>query len=211
MSKKHLFLGLLIALFIIVPVFSNAELSADDIARQIVSLRRKIAELQRQLAQLQGQQQGVGWCHAFNVNLGVGMGGQTSGARAVDSVDGDVNALIQVLSKEGFLNYDQVVQPGSAGMSLKATYFSETVAAAVSSFQLKYKSEILTLNGLNAPTGYVGPATRRVLNRLYGCNRPMPVGNQPPIISGVSGPTTLNVGQSGTWEVKASDPENSPL
>lgn len=35
--------------------------------------------------------------------------------------------------------------------------------------------------------------------------------NQPPVISGVSGPTTLNVGQQGTWAVNASDPENGTL
>ncbi|MBI2100770.1 MAG: PKD domain-containing protein [Candidatus Vogelbacteria bacterium] len=35
--------------------------------------------------------------------------------------------------------------------------------------------------------------------------------NRPPSISGVSGPTTLEVGKSGTWSVTASDPENGPL
>ncbi len=38
-----------------------------------------------------------------------------------------------------------------------------------------------------------------------------PSNNLPPSISGVSGPTTLNVGQSGTWSVRASDPENGAL
>ncbi|MBI4136084.1 MAG: peptidoglycan-binding protein [Candidatus Vogelbacteria bacterium] len=35
--------------------------------------------------------------------------------------------------------------------------------------------------------------------------------NKPPSISGVSGPTTLEVGKSGTWSVTASDPENGSL
>lgn len=35
--------------------------------------------------------------------------------------------------------------------------------------------------------------------------------NLPPVISGISGPTTLSVGEVGTWTVKASDPENGPL
>lgn len=35
--------------------------------------------------------------------------------------------------------------------------------------------------------------------------------NRPPTISGISGPTTLNVNQSGTWSVQASDPENQSL
>lgn len=35
--------------------------------------------------------------------------------------------------------------------------------------------------------------------------------NQPPIISGFSGPTILTTGQTGTWQVSASDPENQTL
>ncbi len=35
--------------------------------------------------------------------------------------------------------------------------------------------------------------------------------NKPPTISGFSGPTTLSVNQSGTWTVRASDPENGQL
>ncbi|OGG58139.1 hypothetical protein A2853_01325 [Candidatus Kaiserbacteria bacterium RIFCSPHIGHO2_01_FULL_55_17] len=35
--------------------------------------------------------------------------------------------------------------------------------------------------------------------------------NKPPAISGFSGPTTLNVNQTGTWAINASDPENGSL
>ena len=35
--------------------------------------------------------------------------------------------------------------------------------------------------------------------------------NQPPVIDSVSGPSTLNVGQVGTWTIKAYDPENSQM
>ncbi|MDP1689363.1 MAG: Ser-Thr-rich GPI-anchored membrane family protein, partial [bacterium] len=35
--------------------------------------------------------------------------------------------------------------------------------------------------------------------------------NRPPVIDGVSGPTTLNVSQQGTWTIRAHDPENSIL
>lgn len=37
------------------------------------------------------------------------------------------------------------------------------------------------------------------------------LGNKPPVISSFSGPTTLRVNETGTWEVKASDPENGTL
>jgi len=36
-------------------------------------------------------------------------------------------------------------------------------------------------------------------------------GNKPPTISSFSGPTTLNVNQTGTWTIRASDPENQSL
>ncbi len=36
-------------------------------------------------------------------------------------------------------------------------------------------------------------------------------GNLPPVISGVSGPVVLSVGQAGTWTISASDPENGVL
>ncbi len=35
--------------------------------------------------------------------------------------------------------------------------------------------------------------------------------NKPPVVSGVSGPTNLKVGETGTWTVKAYDPENGSL
>ena len=36
-------------------------------------------------------------------------------------------------------------------------------------------------------------------------------GNKPPVISSVSGPTTLAINQSGTWAIRATDPENGTL
>jgi len=35
--------------------------------------------------------------------------------------------------------------------------------------------------------------------------------NLPPVISGISGPTTINLNQTGTWTITASDPENKQL
>lgn len=36
-------------------------------------------------------------------------------------------------------------------------------------------------------------------------------GSKPPVISGFSGPTTLRVNETGTWSIRASDPENGEL
>ncbi|MDP3993548.1 MAG: PKD domain-containing protein, partial [bacterium] len=38
-----------------------------------------------------------------------------------------------------------------------------------------------------------------------------PTTNQPPVITGVSGPTALKIGETGTWTVKASDPDGTVL
>lgn len=158
---------------------------------QIDELLRQIAMLQEQIRLLQGGQTNT-WCHTFNINLGVG-------ARSTE-----VSFLQMALGKSSFSEgHDDSAQPN------QIRSYTEALAGDVSAFQLKYKSEILTPNGLTSPTGYVGPATRAKLNQLYGC-RPV-TGNQPPVISGVSGPTTLRVGETGTWTVRASDPENGTL
>ena len=36
-------------------------------------------------------------------------------------------------------------------------------------------------------------------------------GNRPPVISQLSGPTRLNIDETGTWSIRASDPENGQL
>ncbi len=46
---------------------------------------------------------------------------------------------------------------------------------------------------------------------LYDGACQSPSANKPPVISGISGPTTLSVNQVGTWSVTASDPENQSL
>jgi hypothetical protein len=72
--------------------------------------------------------------------------------------------------------------------------------SSVKELQEKYSEDVLRPSGLRLGTGYVGPSTRVFLNRLYKCN------NQAPVISGISGPTSLKVGEMGTWTVKATDP-----
>ncbi|MFH1170115.1 MAG: peptidoglycan-binding domain-containing protein [Candidatus Vogelbacteria bacterium] len=96
-------------------------------------------------------------CHTFNTNLSINMSGS------------EVTAMQTALTRAGF--------------SISASgRFDEVMASAVSSFQLKYKSEILTANGFAYPTGYFGPATRRKMNQLYGCsNAIVPPTFPPPI------------------------------
>jgi len=208
------FLGILV-----LPSVSQA-ITAAELQAQIAALQAQIVQLQAQLAQVQGGGS-TQWCHNFNTSLKVGDKGS------------EVVALQSALSKDGFGAYLEADKVNSE--------FGEGTASAVTGFQQKYKSEILTPLGLQYGTGYVGAATRAKLNRLYGCGYracTAPVcqtgyvlydtgekdsdgctiykcipstGNKPPVISGVSGPTTLQVSQTGTWTVTASDPENGAL
>ncbi len=313
MTKKILFLLFIISLFI-APLSTNALTPLPNPNQtQINELLRQITLLQEQLRQLQANQTYQKFCYNFDKNLGVGKS------------DNDVDKLRKALFLEGFLT-EEGFDKMDLGEQRNTPHlsFDQRTVQEVSKFQEKYAYEILTPNGLIAPTGYVGPATRKVLNRLYGC-RPqtvfitpnvlpnstisggnyysqplfvhgfsstqnitwsvvsgsLPPGltlssniyacipegpcpppdltkasiigwateidndivgplffhftiqarngtqiaqqtytltvlgvtsvNQPPVISGVSGPTTLRVGETGTWTVQASDPENGTL
>jgi len=246
--KKYL-IALSVLTILISPSFSSAA-TVEELQAQINALMLQIQQLQAQLAQLHGP--APVWCHDFNVNLSIG-----------HEADSELGALWTALAKEGF--------------SVQAGKFDETTASAVSGFQQKYTSEILTPWGLQYGTGFVGKTTRAKLNKLYGCGIECPLyslplckegekivsggyaangcalpgkcvpivvcapppcpegdythyntgkisaygcpiiicvpisGNQPPVISGVSGPTALKIGETGTWTVKASDPEQGVL
>lgn len=137
------FISLFLVLGVSVPV--NAITSA-ELQDMIAKLQAQIVELQQQLASMSGGTQA--WCHNFDKNLRIG-----------DSGD-EVENIIKVLAKEGLLNLD----------NLETKYsFDEQVASVVSEFQEKYASEVLTPSRLKRGTGYVGPATRKKLNKLYGC------------------------------------------
>lgn len=172
--------------FALVLGVSAVPASALTVAEQIAQLQAQIATLQAQLAALQNKPiDSASWCHDFNTNLGVGSSGV------------EVAALAQVLSRESLgLDYN-------TGMNSIPSYsYDEKVASAVSAFQQKYASEILSPLGLRYGTGYVGRSTRAKLNKLYGCGY---VNGSGVVISGVSGPTSLSVGQTGTWSVSAKD------
>jgi hypothetical protein len=95
------------------------------------------------------------FCYTFAQNLGEG--------RSISSAD--AQALTTALSSAGFWNANTSI-----------TSYNDAVASAVSGFQEKYASQILTPNGLSYGTGYVGASTRAELNALYGCNPASPTG-----------------------------------
>ena len=89
-----------------------------------------------------------GFAYSFASNLGLGSSGI------------DVVALQQTLNSSP----DTAVAssgPGSPGQ--ETAYFGALTLDAVNRFQAKYRAEILTPNGLTAPTGLVGPSTRAQL------------------------------------------------
>ncbi|MCX6718608.1 MAG: peptidoglycan-binding domain-containing protein [Candidatus Staskawiczbacteria bacterium] len=106
----------------------------------------------------------------------------------VGNAGNEIAALHAALTKEGFTS-----------TSWRADNFTETTASAVVQFQQKY--------GISR-TGYVGPLTRAKLNALYGCRIITP---QNITINSVSGPNSLNVGQTGTWTVNATAPSGTNL
>lgn len=66
---------------------------------------------------------------------------------------------------------------------------------------------------LNDPETYGNLCTLKAAGAeyLYDGECVSPSANKPPVISGISGPTSLSVNQTGTWSVTANDPENQSL
>lgn len=90
----------------------------------------------------------------------------------VGSVGGDVALLQQVL------NSDPVTQitnfgPGSPGQ--ETIIFGQLTKRAVIKLQEKYRSEVLTPAGLSTGTGFVGPTTRVLLEKLYKTTSPLTI------------------------------------
>jgi peptidoglycan hydrolase-like protein with peptidoglycan-binding domain len=80
---------------------------------------------------------------------------------------GDSNADVMELQK--ILNSDSltaVATIGSGSKGNETNYFGNLTRQAVIRFQEKYRSEILTPNGLSAGTGFVGVSTRVKLSAL---------------------------------------------
>ena len=60
-------------------------------------------------------------------------------------------------------------------------------------------------------TKYEGEQSLEKLSQISNCALPTATTNNDPVISGVSGPQSLNVGQQGTWTVNASNPNGGIL
>ena len=154
--------GLLIPVFALGLAFpSGAQAQSNNnnaqLLAQIQSLLQQVTALQ---AQLGGGGRAVGTQlrpasvpanYTFIRTLSAGMTGE------------DVLMLQRMLNADPATRV-AVTGPGSVGN--ETTTFGPMTLDAVSRFQVKYRNEILTPNGLANPTGVVGPATRAKLNSL---------------------------------------------
>ena len=134
-------LFLVLAFSCIIPKISFGQ-TMNDLQTQIAALLAEVQRLQAKITQMQGTP--AQWCHTFNTNLMMGQNGT------------EITALQTALQKDG----ESITVTNS---------FDDQTASAVTGFQEKYTSDILTPNGLQHGTGRVGPSTRTKLNSLYRC------------------------------------------
>jgi hypothetical protein len=161
---KKSFVATALSVSMLVPLVSLAQTDNSAIIAQLLA---QIKALQEQVQKLQSAQQTPAqWCYTFDKNLKIGDQGA------------DMRALGTVLRKEGFTsNFAE----GQSDPISDDGVFIEATASAVTGFQEKYKSEILSPVGLQRGSGYVGPSTRKKLNSLYGCGG----GVIPPVQRGI--------------------------
>src|SRR3989338_4281494 len=118
-----------------------------------------ISNVQTALGGTQTPETGA-WCYSFTKDLKIG---DNDG---YGSLYPHVTDLHVALKREGFSILDSELGLNGKGIGV----FGESTASAVSGFQEKYASTVLTPNGLQHGTGYVGVSTRAKLNQLYGCS-----------------------------------------
>lgn len=116
-----------------------------------VALEQQLQNLDQQLLTLEFK---VNSCSfVFNKNLSKGM------------TSPDVKNLQMVLN---YAPLTQVAETGAGSPNDESTYFGNATKNAVIAFQNIFANQILAPNGLTSSTGYVGSATRAVLNGLCG-------------------------------------------
>lgn len=132
-------------------LLSSVPVNASAQTPTVPDLQTRIQEL---LAQITALQSGTGYTLApyqWSTPFGIGATGE------------------QVRELQRLLNNDPDTRIAASGVGSKGnetTYYGPATAAAVSKFQMKYRSEILTPSGLVNPTGYFGLATLNKANQL---------------------------------------------
>jgi len=116
-----------------------------------VALAQFLQNLEQQLITLEFKTNSCSF--VFNRNLSKGI------------IGSDVKNLQTVLD---YTPLTQVAQTGAGSPNDESTYFGDATKNAVIAFQTIFANQILTPIGLTSGNGYVGSATRAVLNGLCG-------------------------------------------
>ena len=150
MNIKHKIITAFTLAVFLVPGMSFAQTaSVAQLQAEIQSLTAQLQSLEAQLATVEGATPPA-WCYTFNNNLSVGMSG---------------NAVTELQT---------ALQMNGESVQVNGTFDDQT-ASAVTGFQEKYQSTVLSPNGLSNGTGYAGRSTRAELNALFGCGAPTPI------------------------------------
>ena len=203
-----IYFGLISGAFIAMPSIASAALTESQI-QAILSLLQSFGADQTVVGNVNSSLRGlpttgggggtIAFCPNFTYNLYLGLN------------DSETEAQVSQLQK--FLAQDSSVYPEGTITG----FYGPLTEQAVKRWQAQ---QGVVSSGSPDTTGYgvVGSRTREKIRANCGFPTPVPPtpipprsSNLSPVISGVSGPTTLNTGQSGTWTVTARDPENSPL
>lgn len=148
-----------------------------------------LAELQAQITQLQ----------ALLANLTGASTGSALGAYTWTTTLRTGSTGTDVRELQRFLNSDpdtRVAISGAGSAGNETMYFGPATAAAVSKFQMKYRSEILTPNGLVNPTGIFGPSSIAKANALRNATPSNPTNpNNPSNPTNPSTPVLQGEGQ----------------
>ncbi len=142
-----------VAMLVMLVAPSAKAATTEELQAQIAALMAQITALQAQAGQ-GGQSVASGVCpFTWTRTL-------TSGTTGAD-----------VMKLQQFLNADvetRVSASGVGSVGMETEYFGPATAAAVSKFQVKYRSDVLSPAGLVNPTGTFGPASMAKMNAI--CN-----------------------------------------
>jgi len=215
------------------PRLGLAQSTIEAIQAQINALMAQLTQLQNQLSQAQGQ--ATVWCHDFNTNLKVGDAGSEIGnlitvlkkdGFEIDNLgQGDLasatldESIASAISGFQQKYADEILKP--VGLRYGTGYVGKLTRAKLNQLYgcvIKPKLQPIPCPAYAVPSSdfCVGGKIVYPEKDENACFRPpkciLPItNNQPPVIHGVGGPTTLDVGGIGTWVIKAYDPENGPL
>jgi hypothetical protein len=148
---SKLFVGFVAVAMLVTVAAPARAATTDELQKMINDLLAQVASLQSQLGQ--GAQSVASGVCPYTWTRSLTMG--SSGA--------------DVMKLQQFLNADvetRISASGVGSVGAETQYFGGLTAAAVSKFQTKYRSDVLSPAGLVNPTGYFGPSSMAKANML---------------------------------------------